>query len=364
MLLVFCMLVGYSRFKVKHLLWLYTVVLAMMGYFYFPYKTSDLYRIFEYLETFKNINFHDFFHLYVVSSSAPIGRLLYWSIAKIGDYHLLPMFAACVSYGCVFYILSDCAERFKATRSTVALVLFYYMSIGHYLSVVSNIRTMMAVCMIAVCFYRETVHKRFFILHIPIYALAMGLHNLAIVFLLIRLAAIIFASRASLWARIFVVVSLALAAMLVQFLLPTLVGGLLDKAMDYMYDETYVYVWEYLMGAIVLILQFYYLYLYKRAKVESRLSLRTENSALILAILLSLIFATTFTFFYRLVSCIVAILSIPLLTELIGSYNARRISRKIALPLRLTTFVFSLAELALSCTRGSLCGLKFFEFGG
>lgn len=363
-LLTVCMLIGYSRIKLKVLLWLYTFVLGMMGYFYLPYKTSDLYRIFHYLTIFKRFNYNDFFNIHVKTSSSPGGRILYWVFSKIGDPHLLPAFAAIVCYGICFYILYGAYKRFRVNRRTTALVMFFFMSIGHYMSVISNIRTMLAICLIAFCFFREENLQKFSIWHIPLYLAALSLHNLAIVFLLIRLSAILFASKTSIWIRILTVAALLILALLLQLLLPAFVDSLADKASEYLSGDSYTYSWEYIMGILVMLAEGYFLFVYYRAKVESPLSLRTQNSALLLSLVLSIVFIGVFTFYYRIVSGITAVLCIPILMELLSDQGALRFSRKLSIPLRGTTCVIAAAELGLSCVRGSLCSLKFFVLGG
>lgn len=362
-LLAFCLLVGYSKFRLKTLFWVYTILLAVIAYLYLPYKTADLYRIYEYLELFGKYSFHDFFRIYVVSVSAPVGRIYYWLIAKTGLPHLLPAITALISYGIIFYIMGDCAERFRVNRSTTALILFFYMSMGHYMYTISNIRTMLSVALIALCFYVETKHKRFYPAFLILYAIAILMHNLAVVFLLIRVAAILFSRKSSVYVRIFAVIVLIGAGVAMQLLVPDFTDSLVDKAMIYVSGGRYSYTWDYILSGLIVVVLLYFLYIYYKTKVENTLTLHTQNSAMILALMMSIAFVGVFTFFYRIVTSIVAVLCIPMIMELLSDPIALRYSRKLGFPLKGVTLIVGVIELALSCTRGSLCGMKFFELG-
>ena len=362
-LFIFCALIGYSKIKLKRLLIGYTIVLTIIAYFYVPYKTADLYRIFQYVKSFARYDLNTFYRLFVTESSAPGGRLLYWAVGKTGDPHLLPALVALICYGICFYIFYDCVKRYSVNRTTSALVMFFFMSIGHYLVGISNVRTMLSVCLIGYCFYRETARHRFFLWHIPIYILALSLHNFAPVFLLIRLAAILFSSRQSVWIRILTIIGMIALGSVLQFLVPEFTESLLDKAMGYISNEMYSYIWEYIMGSLVLILLLYAFFIYKRSKSDLNDTLRVQTSALLLSIIMAFAFITTFTFFQRIVCFVIAVLSIPFMMEVLSDNRAVRYSRRFGFSIKSITFAFSLAELAVSCSRGSLCGLKFFELG-
>ena len=183
------------------------------------------------------------------------------------------------------------------------------------------------------------------------------------VFLLIRISAILFANRQNIWVRIFTIIGMIVLVFVLQFLVPTFTESLLDKAMGYISKEAYIYVWEYVMGALILIIDVYYFYIYKRSKSSFNDTLRPQTSALFMSIVIAIAFIGTFTFFQRTVCFIISILCIPFMLMLLSNKQAVRLSRRFGFPIKGLTFVFALAELAVSCSRGSLCGLKFFELG-
>jgi len=77
-LAMICLLILYTNISLKGLLGWYASVLAVMGFFYEPYITADLYRIREMMVTFAAMELQTFVRTYVVTSSVPVARMMYW----------------------------------------------------------------------------------------------------------------------------------------------------------------------------------------------------------------------------------------------------------------------------------------------
>ena len=66
---------AYTNVKHKTILKIYTVILCVMGFFYLPYETADLYRTFETMDWYASIDFPQFLNDFVRTSSVPISRI-------------------------------------------------------------------------------------------------------------------------------------------------------------------------------------------------------------------------------------------------------------------------------------------------
>ena len=104
-LLLVCFLLSKTNMPCKSALRFYLFCLSVMAFFYKPYITADLYRIFEQMEYFSSMDFDRFWSDFVLNSSTPLSRLLYWFFGKTGCNKLLPVFSACFCYSLIFYVI-------------------------------------------------------------------------------------------------------------------------------------------------------------------------------------------------------------------------------------------------------------------
>lgn len=358
-LVMFCLLIIYTNISVRSLLGWYAVVLAVMGFFYEPYITSDLYRIRGMMVTFSTMELPAFIRTYVTNSAVPVARLLYWLVGRTGVLGLLPALASMVSYGCIFYILQDAARRCGSKRQDVALTLLFIMAAGQYMFTVSNIRTMIAMSLICLCLYRETVQKKRTVWNLPLYLMAATMHTMAIPAIAMRVLLPIFYRKMSFWKKAAFLTLVAAVCAVVYAFVPNLADELREKVDDYLFGDSYSYFWEYLIGAIALFVEVYVLRIYAvRAKIREEVW-DAIHWMLTLCVGAAIAFCFIFSVFHRLVTYIAPILAIPLMLSVLREEPAVEPVGKTQ-NRRTLIAVVSLCMLVLTCSRGSLCSFKFF----
>lgn len=358
-LVMFCLLIIYTNISVRSLLRWYVVVLSVMGFFYEPYITSDLYRIREMMVTFSSMEFPAFIRTYVTNSAVPVARVLYWLVGRTGILGLLPAIASAVSYGCIFYILQDAARRFGSKRQDVALTLLFIMAVGQYMYTVSNIRTMIALSLTCLCLYRETVQKKRIVWYLPLYAVAAMMHTIAVPVIAMRIVLPIFSRKMSPWKKAAFLTLVAVVCAAVFVVMPNLAEELLEKVNDYLFGDSYSYFWEYLIGGAALFVEIYVLRIYAVRAPKGEETWNSVRWMLVLCVAAATVLCFVFSIFHRLVTYIAPILAAPLMLSILQVNPSVEPAGKIQ-NRRTLIAVVSLCMLALTCSRGALCSFKFY----
>lgn len=340
-----------TKWSIPAILYTYTGVLAVMGFFYKPYTTSDLYRIYEQLDIYAQYDFFKFLKINALASTTPVSRILYWAMGKIGIHELLPAFAAAVTYFCIFYVVIKTAEMYEAGRVDVALTVLFLMSTGAYMMVISNIRTMMAVSLVCLCFFRESIENKNNKWHILLYLLAAGLHNMGLLVLLIRLSLYISKLKLSRKRWLLAGGGIMMLLLLMWVIVPEVMNRFILKVKDYFFGETYSYIWEYISGGIVMVLEYWILYLGRGFSDTLARRWKDTRNFLLICLLVACGFAWVFTFYIRFSTLVAPILAAPLLLIALGKGTDQR---------RKAVFAASMLALFLACARGQLCSYKFF----
>ncbi len=366
-LIMVCLLIAFSNIKCKNILRLYLLLLGGMGFFYHPYITADLYRIYEAMEWYATFNFSDFYNTLVATSSVPSSRILFWLIGKTGVVELLPLFSAICSYSLIFYTLEKSRERFQISRQNFAIAVFFLMSGSIYISVIGGIRMMLALSLIFFCFYRETVEKKKnFFLHIPLYIIAVFMHDMALIVLTIRIISSIFDKRKSLVKKLFILLGIAGMFLVAIVLFRYKLESVFEKSAVYLTDSGYYDVWEYLMGGIYFLFFFFLAIKFQPLK-KQYLELNSYYTASKIGCLFAAICCYDFSIFYRCIGHVVPILLTPALMIILENAEQTTIGKTTRrykmVSLQCVVLLVSLALLFVGGTRGSLSALKFFEFG-
>lgn len=349
LLLVFLCLY-YKKMRVKDVLIFYVVILTIFAYFYEPYETADLFRIRRYVEAFSDYNFQQFLNINPTDSTTPVAYLLYWVIGRIGNVSLLPAVTALITYSLTFYILYKSSVIYSLKGPGLAIILLFVMSTGNYMMVISNIRTMLAISLLAFCFFRESVMRVFKLWHLLLYISAALIHNLAFILILIRCVAFIFSTNIKKKLKIFIIVLLAIFGVIFIFKFNWMLNDVFEKATGYITGDTYSYIWEYIIGFIALIIEIIGLRMYL---INHELRLNETEIYLFLCISLACIFVMQFSIFHRIITYISPILVIPILAM---GFSGPCIEKK----QREWVFFLSVIMLLVACSRGSLSSLKFF----
>ena len=368
-LVIFCLsLVGKSGKKIKRQLNFYTIILSVLAFLYVPYKTADLYRIYEYVEAFRKYSFKGILERQVMRSDIGIANILYWAIGKIGIPQLLPAITAFVCYSCIFYIIYKTAEKNQISGKNVAIALFFYMSTGNYMFVVTGIRCMLGISLLSFCFYRESVEKKFNILHIPLYLIAALIHSFSAVLIAARFIISIFDTKTTPIRKLIYLVCLGAGIVLVFRNFGDYISSIMEKADGYLSGDLYSYVWEYIIAILTCVIILCVLSKRRTIKEPSNVKLNVWLLYEILLFIIAMCVCWEFTTFHRLITYIMPIIALPLLMTILQSNDNRsgeinnRARTVEEIPLNLNTIVVMVSVLMLfvACSRGSLSSLKFF----
>lgn len=362
-LVVICVLITYAKQKSASILNFYLFCLCVMAFFYKPYITGDLYRTYVYVDFFSDMNFWYFFENYAITTSIPMARILFWFVGKTGINELLPVISAFICYSSIFYIIVKIQTIFNISKKNVAYTLFFLMTTSIYISVIGGIRMMIALALVAFCFFREAIEKKFRVFHIAFYLIALLMHNVAAVVIAIRFFVMIFDSRKKWSQKIMYVVFLGILGGIFMVFFNNVMLDVFEKAQTYLQNDMHSDFWEYIMGALILILFITLLsnyFGYGYHKMYSNLQL--FNMVMILSIIIAIIFCFEFSIFYRFIGHFAVVFSIPMLMVTLEKSYKKPSKLFRFFDFKSIFLILNTLIMMISCLRGSMSSLKFFEF--
>ena len=361
-LLLVCFLLSKTNMPCKSALRFYLFCLSVMAFFYKPYITADLYRIFEQMDYFSSMDFDQFWNDFVLDSSTPLSRLLYWFFGKTGCNKLLPVFSACFCYSLMFYVIEKTKQLYDISKKTVAIVLFFIMTTSMYISVIGGIRMMIALSMLTFSCFRMTVEKRVKVFDIFFFIAPIFIHAMSFVVIVIIVLTLIFDYGRNTFKKIkyMFVVALCGCAFVVKF--SGTVQRLFDKFLEYVLGDKHSDPWEYLMGIFIIIILFLVFTEYRSIRRSGCcLEVNRYNIAAVFCVILAVCFCFEFSIFYRFAGHLAVMFSIPSMMISLDKTEGRSSILFRGINLKTLVILLSCIVAALSCTRGSLCSLKFFE---
>lgn len=362
MLISVCFLLLKTNISCRSILRFYLLCLCCMAFFYKPYRTADLYRIFELMDFFSTMDFGVFWKNYALESSIPLSRLIFWLFGKTGCNSLLPAFSAWFCYSLIFYIIKKSKQLYDISNQTVAIVLFFIMSTSMYISVIGGVRMMIALSMLSFSYFRVTVEKKIRIIDILFFIAPLFIHAMSFAVIGIIALTLLFDSDKNILKKIGYIAAIGLAGTVFFVRFSDSAQGLIDKFLAYVLGDKYSDSWEYLMGVFIIILL---LLVFSEFKVLRRTGCYIEvnkcNLAAVFCVVLAIFFCFEFSIFFRFGGQLSVIFSIPSL--MIAIDKTKGISSKFFKDVELQTIVllFSCVIAVISCARGSLSSLKFFE---
>lgn len=361
-LILVCFLLVKTNLSLKASLRFYLLCLCIMAFFYKPYVTADLYRIYEKVDYFSTIPFVEFWRHFIVGSDTPAARLLYWCIGKIGVKALLPTYSAFVCYSLIFYVINKTSELFSISKRNVACVLFFVMTTSIYISVIGGIRMMTSICFIMFGYFRGTVEKKFGIIDILFYVISILTHSMSFVIIGICILVSLFDSGRKALQRIGYVLIIAVAGVALSANISTTVNNLYEKFLAYIFGDKHSDSWEYLMGAfIIILLLLSFLEFRPIRKDKNHRLLRSYNTASLLFIVIAVCFCFEFSIFYRFGAQLAVLFSAPAMLVALEERGSKTNSFISRIGFKNAMILLSMIIAAISCTRGSLSSLKFFE---
>lgn len=356
-----CVLIAFTKVNIKTVLRLYIAGLCVMGFFYTPSVTGDLYRIYGVMDWYATMELGHFFEELVITSTVPAARLLFWAVAKTGINRLLPVVSAIICYGMIFSCLDKSRRLCNISRQNFAIALFVLMTTSIYISVVGGIRMMIAMALVVYCFFRETVEHKFGPRHVIFYLIAVLMHNMGVVMLVMRLITVVLDGSKKLWLRLGIVAVAMAAAAVVLMRYGFFVTALLDKVYAYLVEESHSDTWEYIIGLLLLAGVVLVYVKYRACGCPGKYpALKELNFCMHLSTVLGVLFCFVFTIFYRFVGHLTPILAMPMLMGALQESEGQRSRGAAQIPFRVAVLLYGCIVLIISCTRGSLSSLKFF----
>lgn len=361
-LILVCFILVKTNVSCKAILGIYLICLCVMAFFYKPYITADLYRIFVQMDYFSTMDFNLFWNDYALESSIPISRLLFWIFGNIGINSLLPVFSGFFCYTLIFYIIIKTKQLYDISNKTIAIVLFFIMTTSMYISVIGGIRMMLALTMIAFSFFRATVEKRITLIGILFFISSIFIHEMSIVVIAIVAMTLLFDSNKNILKRIGLGVTFGIIGIVFAFKFNDTVYDIYLKFLEYVFGDKHSDIWEYLMGFLIIISLILISVKYHYIRRENEyINVNKCNLATVFSICIAICFCFEFSIFFRFGGHVALLFSIPSMMITLEKTRGKASLIFKGIDLRTIVILLSCIIALISCTRGSLCSLKFFE---
>ena len=350
-MVLFLLLIKYTKqSQIKYILFFYLITLSIISYFYVPYITTDLFRNNIAAKRLAEMPWHEFWYL-VTNSVSGLFTLFYFRFFS----NYLATVTCFIAYGIIFYIIYNLQKQNNFVKNTVIIALFWVMTNDFYLVSITTIRSHVAVAFVSFCIYREIFQHKFGITNIFLYLCAIEMHAMGIVLVAFRfIAYLLMKGQLTIWKIILFPIIIATVILGTSFYLP-LLDSSVDKFETYYDHNTYNYIWERVIFIIQTIVQLYILLKAYQYKIFKYNDFIYYKSVVTMAVIVLIICHLHVTFMQRWIF-FSAILEIPILMRILQKeyeLNKRSI-RNFMITMSLITFAFV-------CSRGNLCGLKFWE---
>lgn len=345
-LIIFTLIISKKKYKsLKRVLFQYTLLLAIMGFLFVPSKGNDLYRINIALEAYSKYNIETV-RQNLLNSMTPVATILYYGIAKTGCYSLLPALVTVFVFNNIFYIINDYSRKNDIDTRAIAITFLFVMSTGFFIEVISGIRTMLAFSILARCFYDEFYNDRSINKNWIKYIVASLIHSSSIGIIILRLIYWLFYNKNT---KLIYKMMVIVIVPVIYILMNKYVLNALEMFSKYMDDGGYFWIWEFVK---IIFLIFVSLIIIYKNRI---LNINKYYKFNYIIILFTIIFYKEFNIFLRFNYFNVFML-IPLLMNVSNAVYQNRLKSK-----NDWIIISSLILLIISCSRGNLSSLKFFE---
>ena len=356
LLIVFCLYIKNKQVKGKKLsrtLKIYKWLLCIMAFFYIPPLEADLSRLTVEMHLFSAMSFSSILST-VILSNDPVRILYMYFIGKIGVDGLLPVTSCFIFFSCIFKIIVDSSKRFNTDSKSIAFSLFLFMMLGKFLEVITGVRCLMALGIISYCIYEELVEEKKFIFHIPLYIFAVLMHQAAFALAIIRVMFLLFQKSKNGLKK---VINYAIMVVLLILLLRTSIfsNGVMATFQEYVGKAGYFYIWEYLINLFT-----FFIYLITMIKFKKVICGNVHLKNLFRFISFLSVFIAIFFFEYSIFTrymAVLAALMIPIFNYVINKMNQEKGAYR---NYCFVLYIYMFFTFLMVCTRGNLCGFKFF----
>lgn len=356
LLIVFCnaIYVGKEGSSRKWLI-LYAVCLAVMGFFYVPAESADLFRLTTYMNSWSDLGFADVLER-GFERSLPTYYAYFWLVGQAGVDGLLPAISALLFYLLTFSCFWDYQNRTGTANSSLALSLALFMSLGTFLQAISGIRSYLAFAMIFRAFYTECFRNRFPLLNLPYYLLAIGMHPAAVALVIIRLVFFLFQRAESNGARLVAMIAAFGGIAVFVTLGSSFIDAMADKVESYLDGGAYSYFWETLIHLIWIAFALYTFSKSRDLVGAHAGALANVRRFTILLVAISIVFLPFEYAIYLRFSALAAAF-LPFLSMYVLDGESRLQDRRY----RQTLIACGFVILLLASMRGDLSAYKFLE---
>ena len=341
--------------KVKRVLFIYSIILSFMGFFFVPNINNDLYRIYDIMDSYSTIPFADFFNKYVVKSNVPVSLIYYWTIGQFKINGLLPFFTTLIVYTNIFYIAVDYYKKNNISNKTLALSILIIMCNSSFFETISGIRNMLAFSILLRCFYSEAYNNRSIIKNLVFYIISALIHPATIVLILLRLIFSLIEKRTN---SKFKKTIPALLVCLVVFLFfsgNAFIQNAIYMSESYIHSVEYSYIWETFLSFLILLFLVFMKIDYKKSNLNNNVTEGLINNKKFSQILefIIFLFISKHSIFFRF-NNFNLFLNIPIILAYCGDLDSKDKRYRFI-------FLYFIFILIVSCIRGNLCSLKFWE---
>ncbi|MDB2106218.1 EpsG family protein [Clostridium paraputrificum] len=163
------------------------LLLASFAFWFIPNHEMDLTRYFDQLYNYSNLPWNIFLKEVLSKQILFIQELLFYFIAKTGNFHLLPAIVIFCVYFILFYMITDyCKRRDIGCYKSFACI-FTTIMILPYPSIVSNVRNVLAFSIFIYGIYREYIQNKKNIITVLLYVIPIFIHISSVALVAIRL---------------------------------------------------------------------------------------------------------------------------------------------------------------------------------
>lgn len=336
---------------------IYTVIIVILGYFYKPYYTADLYRIFETIKLYyEPLSLSQMLSTITISNFT---RIYYYIFAHFHLYQLLPAANALIVYGIVFNIFKKCNTKYKINNHSFSIIFLFILSSGQFVEVVSGTRFMISSTILFYCVYSEYLNNKKIINHIFLYLIAALFHPAGLVLICIRFLFSFFQKEKNITKKFISIISIILVLIFIYFNANNQFSLAIAKAKAYISEDVYSYYWEYIIAVIDMLFMFSSLRTLKRIDYTSYMKNNNYIGLYKLFFVVTVVMFPVYSIFhrFRLFLCFMFIPILFMIYEKLDKDENNDYKKKY----NGWMMLFLLITYALTFLRGNLCGINFFD---
>lgn len=351
-LIIICYLLSKRNSNTKTILIIYCLLLSIMAFLFKPAYGNDLHRIFEVMEIYAKEDFFVFIDR-LKSFNGPLSLIYFRIIGQFEIKGLLPFFTTIICYSNIFYVFYSYSRDNNISKKAQAISLLIIMCNSSFFECISGIRTMLAFSILLRCYYNENYKEKYLWKNIILYIVACMIHPIAIIITIVRFADYFRIKLLIKSERNFlqIVILLFMVGSFI-FIGYRYINNTFIMAEKYLIEGKYTYIWENIITSLLFVLIFIFQNNITKNKSDEKLVRNKKYSRIYEIIILG--FCREHNIFFR-INNYNLFLNIPIiLTSTEKILNSKNENYKFLI-------LYTMMILILTCTRGNLCSLKFWE---